>query len=107
MEKWKICYFDESVKNEIKQLPAKLKARYFVLADRMKGAGPNLGGSHTKPMNDGLYEIRAKAQEGIARIFYCVMVGKEIWRLHSFVKKTPLKELKIAQTRLKELTNER
>jgi phage-related protein len=110
MEKWKIYYFNEAVKNEIKGLPAKLKARYAVLTERMIEEGPNLGGNHTKAMGDGVYEIRAKAQEGIARIFYCVMIGKEIWILHSFIKKTqktPSKELEIARVRFKELTNER
>lgn len=110
MKKWKILYFNEAVKDEIKGLPPKLKARYFVLADRMVEEGPNLGGSHTKAMGDGIYEIRAKAQEGIARVFYCTMVSNEIWILHSFIKKTqktPPKELEIARVRCKELTNER
>ena len=53
-----------------------------------------------------LFELRIKAQEGIARVFYCTMINKEIWMLHSFIKKTqktPLKELKIAHIRLKDI----
>jgi len=53
-----------------------------------------------------LFEIRAKAQEGIGRIFYCTLIGKEIIVLHSFVKKsqkTPQKELEIAYKRLEEI----
>lgn len=107
MNKWKICYFNEAVKVEIFGLPKKLLARYLALSDRMTIMGPDLGYPHTSPMDDsGLFEIRVKAMEGIARVFYCVKVGHEIWMLHSFVKKspkTPLKEIRLAQTRLKEI----
>ena len=33
---------------------------------------------HTKSIDNGLYELRIKGQEVIARVFYCIMVGKEI-----------------------------
>ena len=62
--------------------------------------------SHTKSIGNGLFEIRLKGMEGIARVFYCTLVGKNIVMLHSFIKKTdkiPAKELKIAQTRIKEI----
>ena len=45
-------------------------------------------------------------QEGIARAFYCTMVGREIVILHSFIKKnqeTPARELSKARKRLKEV----
>lgn len=105
MSKWNIQYHNLA-KSDIEGLPIKLLARYYVLADRMIALGPNLGMPYTKAMGDGLFELRIKAQEGISRIFYCT-VKKEIWILHSFIKKsqkTPLKELKIAQTRLKDVT---
>ncbi len=59
---------------------------------------------HTTALDEGLCELRIKAQEGIARVFYCMVVDKEILMLHSFVKKTdkiPTKELKTATDRLK------
>jgi len=70
--------------------------------------GPNLGASHTRSMDKGLFELRLKAAEGIARVFYFVRTGQRIMMLHQFVKKTqktPSKELKIARRRLKELKN--
>jgi phage-related protein len=57
-------------------------------------------------MGDGLFELRLKAVEGIARVFYCTMIGKRIVMLHQFIKKTdktPPKELAIARRRLKEV----
>lgn len=71
--------------------------------------GANLGEPHTQAMGSGLFELRLKSTEGIARVFYCNRIGKRIVMLHSFVKKTPktpLKELRIAQTRIKELTHD-
>jgi phage-related protein len=70
--------------------------------------GPDLGLPHTRAMGEGLFELRLKAAEGIARIFYCTMVGKKIVILHQFIKKTdktPSKELEIARRRLKEVKN--
>lgn len=104
--KWKITYFNDSVFNDINQLPKKIKARLLVLTERMEVLGPNLGMPHTKAFGDGLFEIRVKASEGIARIFYCTCIDNEIVLLSAFVKKTqqtPQKELKLAQRRLKEV----
>jgi phage-related protein len=47
-----------------------------------------------------------KGAEGIARVFYCALIGKRIVMLHSFVKKsqkTPSKELNLAIKRMKEI----
>jgi phage-related protein len=68
--------------------------------------GPNLGLPHTDSFGSGLFELRLKGAEGIARVFFCMMVEKKIVMLHSFIKKTqktPDKELKIAKSRMKEL----
>jgi len=57
-------------------------------------------------MGDGLFEIRAKAQEGIGRALFCYMQGEHIYILHAFVKKTqktPKKELNLAMARMKEV----
>lgn len=109
MSKWNINYH-RLVKDEIKSLSIKLLARYYALIDRMKELGPDLGMPHTKALGSGLFEIRLKAEEGIARVVYCVMVNKQIWILHSFTKKTqkiPAKELNIAHVRMKELHDEK
>ena len=70
--------------------------------------GPDLGMPHTRAMGDGLFELRLKAAEGIARVFYCTVVDRRIVVLHQFVKKTnktPKKELATAHARLKEIRN--
>jgi phage-related protein len=68
--------------------------------------GSNLGMPHTKAMATGLFELRIKGKEGIARVFYCTLVGKRIVMLHGFVKKdqkTPPKELRKAKLRFTEV----
>jgi phage-related protein len=66
----------------------RIKAHYVALADRMIERGPDLGAPHTKNIGHGLFEIRIKAAEGIARVFYCTQMRNEIVMLHAFVKKT-------------------
>jgi len=105
---WTITYFSESVQREILDLPAGFLGRYLRYSDRMEVFGPDLGMPHTRPMGEGLFELRLKAAEGIARIFYCTMVGKKIVVLHQFIKKTdktPPRELETARRRMREIKN--
>jgi len=72
----------------------------------MEVYGPDLGMPHTRAMGGGLFELRLKASEGIARVFYCTMIRKRIMILHQFTKetkKTPPKELGIARRCMKEV----
>lgn len=97
---YSIVYFSQKVQEDILSLPISLQARYIVLTDRMIEYGPNLGLPYTDAFSDGLFELRLKGAEGIAKVFFCTMIGQEIVMLHSFVKKTqktPDKELKLAK----------
>jgi len=103
---WAITYYSESVQADILALPPGLLARYLRYADRMELYGPDLGMPHTRAMGGGLFELRLKATEGIARVLYCTIIGKRIMILHQFTKKTkktPLKELALARRRMKEV----
>jgi phage-related protein len=85
-----------------------LRVRYFALTLRMAETGPNLGEPHTEAFGGGLFELRLKGAEGIARVFYCTQVGRRVVMLHSFIKKTqktPVSERRIAEQRLKEIKN--
>jgi phage-related protein len=101
-----ITYFSEAVQEQILELPDGLAARYVVLTRRMVAFGPNLGEPHTKAFGDGLFELRLRGAAGIARVFFCTIIGKRIVMLHSFIKKserTPLREREIAEARMKEV----
>jgi phage-related protein len=104
-----ITYYSQAVQTEILNLPDTLAARYIVLTRRMVALGPNLGEPHTKAFGEGLFELRLKGTEGIARVFFCTLVGRRIVMLHSFLKKsqkTPPRERRIAEIRMKEIKNE-
>ncbi|MFN0278293.1 MAG: type II toxin-antitoxin system RelE/ParE family toxin [Pyrinomonadaceae bacterium] len=103
---WSITYHTESVESFVLGLPDGLLARYLRLTDMMLEFGVNLGMPHTRAMSDGLFELRVKGKEGIARVFYCTLAGQRIVMLHGFIKKsdkTPPKELRIARERLAEV----
>ena len=104
-----VSYYSEAVQEHILELPDTLAARYVVLTRRMLAVGPHLGEPHTKAMGEGLFELRLKGADGIARIFYCTLIGKRIVMLHSFIKKTertPARELAVARHRMKEIKHE-
>jgi phage-related protein len=103
--RYSIVYYSQEVQEEIMNLPVTLQARFIGLTDRMMEHGPNLGLPHTNSFGGGLFELRLKGAEGIARVFFCLIVKQKIVMLHSFIKKTqktPDKELKLAKQRMKE-----
>jgi phage-related protein len=65
-----IDYYSDAVQEQILELPDTLAARYIVLTRRMIALGPNIGEPHTKAFGDGLFELRLKGAEGIARVFF-------------------------------------
>jgi phage-related protein len=68
--------------------------------------GTYLGPPHTDAFGDGLFELRLKGAEGIARVFFCALIGRRILMLHSFVKrtqKTPPREVDVARKHMKEI----
>lgn len=103
---YKINYFNNAVQNDILNLPVSLLARYLKSTDMMLIHGSNLGHPHTKSLSNGLFELRLKGKDGIARIFYCTQINQDIIMLHSYVKKSkkiPKNVLQVALTRLKEM----
>lgn len=101
-----IVFYSTALQAEILRLPAGFVARFLRYAERMAVYGPDLGMPHTRAMGDGLFELRLKAAEGIARVFYCTLTGRRIVILHQFVKKTdktPVRELDTARRRMKEI----
>lgn len=103
---WSIEYYNQTIEQAVLRLPPGLLARYLRLTDLMLEFGPNLGMAHTRAMGEGLFELRLKGQEGIARVFSCTVVQRRMVMLHVFIKKshkTPKRELDIAKPRLPEV----
>ena len=103
---WRVTFYNAALEDEILQLPAGFVARFLRYAERMEIYGPDLGMPHTRALGEELFELRLKAAEGIARVFYCTLIGRRIVMLHQFIKKsekTPRRELEIAKRRMKEV----
>ena len=103
---YSIEFYNASVQAEIEGWPTGINASLNRIAEQMEESGPNLGLPYTRPFGDGLFEIRAKGEEGIGRAFFCTLMDRQIVILHGFIKKTPQtpnKDLKIARRRLKEV----
>lgn len=63
----------------------------------------------SRALGNGLFEIRIRSKNDIARIIYVFAKGRQIILLHGFIKKTekiPAKELGIAIQRLKQILKE-
>jgi len=103
---WTIDYYSEDVRLEIEALPVGIRASYARLTELLEEFGLELRMPHSRAMGQGLFELRPRGREGIARVFYCTRVGRRIIILHSFLKKTdktPQRELDIARVRQKEV----
>jgi phage-related protein len=108
MGKWIVEYYDQALQDWIKKLPVGIRADFARLTELLEEFGV-LRLPHSRAMGDGLFELRPKGKEGIARVFYCMLIGKKIMLLHGFIKKTqttPPKELKKAIRRMKEVKSE-
>jgi phage-related protein len=104
--RWSIAYHTKDVEAFVLALPEGLLARYLRLTDLILEFGPNLGMPHTRAMSDGLFELRVKGKEGIARVFFCTIIDRRVVILHGFIKKsekTPPRELRMARLRLSEV----
>jgi phage-related protein len=108
---WHVTYYNKKVKEEAISLPPGIVAKLFHILDLLEEFGPYIGEPHVKSVsgkhNKGLFEMRPRGKEGIARVFFCTVVDKKIVVLHSYVKKGSVKhqqhEIDIAAKRMKEL----
>ena len=92
---------------QVLAFPEGVLANFLHIAELIEEYGPKIGMPFTRSIGSGLFEIRAKGKEGIARVMYCYLAGKELVILNAFVKKTqktPKKELALARKRMKAIS---
>ena len=93
------------VDSEIEDLPLSLQARFIRLMEMVEQVGlEQIHELHVKHVEGKIWELRAKAAEGIARGLYVTMTGRRVVVLHVFVKKSqkmPRSALDIARERMK------
>jgi phage-related protein len=106
---WKIEFYNNDVMESIYKWPNGIRTKFLWITDLIKEFGPaDVGMPHIKALGNGLFEIRAKGDEGLGRAFFCSMKGKIVVVLNGFIKKsqkTPPKEMALARKRIKEVKN--
>ncbi|MBO8087726.1 MAG: type II toxin-antitoxin system RelE/ParE family toxin [Marichromatium sp.] len=108
---WQINYYLTSngkspVKEWIDSIGAEPKAEVFRIFEMLSKYGTNLGLPFVRPIENKIYEVRAKDKSGIYRVLYFAHTQKTFVMLHGFQKKTrttPRKEIEIARKRMKEI----
>ncbi|MCA1784716.1 MAG: type II toxin-antitoxin system RelE/ParE family toxin [Desulfotignum sp.] len=101
---WTIEFYNSKVKIQTLELPEGIVANLIRTLELIREFGPNLGKPHTASLGKGLFEIRAKGKEGIARSFFCTVQNKKIIILHTIIKKgmkAPKKDMDLAIKRMK------
>jgi len=104
--RWTITFYSEKVEAETLALPPSILANFLRITELIEEFGPNLGRPHTAPLGQGLFEIRAKGREGVARSVFCSVAGEEIVVLITVIKKgskIPKRSMDVARQRMKEV----
>ncbi|MDR0933675.1 MAG: type II toxin-antitoxin system RelE/ParE family toxin [Burkholderiaceae bacterium] len=95
----------EPVREWLKELPA--EERYEIGHDiRLVELGWPIGMPVCRPLGDGLFEVRTKLENRIARVLFCIAEG-QMWLLHGFIKTTQKisqQDMQLAHQRRKQLS---
>ena len=66
----------------------KMQAKLFMSLELLEIKGPELREPYSKPLGDGIFEVRAKQGSDISRVLYFFVVGRKVILTNGFVKKT-------------------
>ena len=98
---------DDRVEAKFSALPVDFQASILRVADLIRQYGlENVGMPYVRHVQDKIWEMRGRGQDGIARSLYVTAKGRRVVILRSFVKKTqrtPGNEVGIARKRAKEV----
>ena len=100
---WTVEFVNGSAIAEIEALPRDLRAKLTRIVELIGASGlPSLRPPDVKHLEGKLWEIRLKANTGIARSIYVSASGERVVILRTFVKKTqktPRREIDLARER--------
>jgi phage-related protein len=104
---WTVEVLNETVRAELRALPADLRARFVRLGDRICQTGLiGLREPHVKHLDGKLWEMRLQGRDGIARALYVTAISERVVVVRIFIKKTqktPQTEIDLALQRAKEV----
>ena len=104
---WTVETLNTTVDEEIVALSAPMRARLSRISALIEAVGlDHVREPHLKPLEGPLWEIRVKAQDGIARALYVTARPQRVVIVRVFVKKTektPRREIERALRRSQEV----
>ena len=111
MKSWLIEFYKQPsgkspVEEWLDSLSIDARVEVLRIIGLLKEFGIELEMPYVKPVQNKLYELRAKDKDGIYRVLYLAASGKRFVLLHGFIKKTqkiPQKEIEIALKRMKDV----
>lgn len=104
---FEVIYHD-AAEDELRSLPPIIRVKFVKLVNRLQTYPCSLREPHTKPLGNGLYEIRTSGTD-ISRGLWVYQRGQKIYMLRIFIKKSqkiPPSEIEKALRRLEEMQNE-
>ena len=105
MQDFKVIFYrkedgTEPAKEFLLGLEVKMRAKMARTIKLLEDNGPALREPVSKPLGDGIFELRAKFSSDITRVLYFFFVGKCAVLTNGFVKKTqktPPREIYLAK----------
>lgn len=93
MQDFEVVFYDEEggaepAKEFILSLDKKMRAKMLRTVTLLVDNGPMLREPYSKPLEDGIFELRVKVGSDISRVLYFFFVGRRVILTNGFVKKT-------------------
>ena len=93
MQEFEVIFYDkpdgtEPVKDFLDSLDTKMRAKMLRTVLLLAENGTQLREPYSKPLDDGIFELRAKVGTDISRVLYFFMIGKKVILTNGFIKKT-------------------
>jgi phage-related protein len=105
MEPFEVIFYDkpdgtEPVKDFLLSLEPKMRAKMLRTISMLQTNGTDLREPLSKPLGDGIFELRAKVGSDISRTLYFFFYGRRVILTNGFIKKTqktPRSEIETAK----------
>lgn len=93
VQEYEVIFYDkadgtEPAKDFILSLDKKMRAKMLRTISLLADNGPDFREPCSKPLGDGIFELRAKVGSDISRVLYFFIVGRRVILTNGFIKKT-------------------
>lgn len=105
MSEFKIIFYEKEdgtmpVQDFLDSLDLKMRAKMLGTIEMLRKNGNQLRSPYSKPLDDGIMELRAIVGTNISRVLYFFVVGQKVILTNEFIEKTqktPKREIELAK----------